>query len=176
MAFQMKHTWTNLVLISIMVMWHIVSAKLSYEGMIVISNLDDTRRINNQRIMDEWIAALNGLIGQVKAWVSSYPHNDSFSTVELMVNKNEEPVGEYQAPMLILTTDQTPIEVCPVGRFAIGSIGRVDITNHKRSFTLLYSKSKGWLYLDRREPLTEELFMQMLDELYLTGDAGSELH
>jgi hypothetical protein len=93
-----------------------------------------------------------------------------------MVTKSEEPVGEYQAPMLILTTDQTPIEVCPVGRFAIGSIGRVDITNHKRSFTLLYSKSKGWVSLDQRKPLTEELFKQIFDELYVTGGTEPELN
>jgi hypothetical protein len=144
--------------------------------MIVISELDETIKANNQRIMEEWTAALNNLISQVKEWVSSSPGIGSFSAVDLMVNKYEEPVGEYQAPMLILTTDQTPIEVCPVGRFAIGSIGRVDITNHKRSFTLLYSRSKGWLSLDTRKPLTEELFQQILGELYVTGSPETELH
>lgn len=141
-----------------------------------MSDLDETIKINNQRIMEEWVAALNSLISQVKEWVLSSPGKDSFSAVELMVNKFEEPVGDYQAPMLILTTDQTPIEVCPVGRFAIGSIGRVDITNHKRSFTLLYSRSKGWLLLETRKPLTEELFKQILDELYVTGDPEPELN
>jgi|GEM_PF-1065212 len=154
----------------------LASAKLSYKGMIVMSDLDETIRINNQRIMEDWIAALNNLISQVKQWVSSFPQKDRIGAVELMVNKSEEPVGEYQAPMLIFTTDQTPIEVCPVGRFAIGSIGRVDITNHKRSFSLLYSKSKGWVSLDQRKPLTEELFKQIFDELYVTGDPEPELH
>lgn len=144
--------------------------------MIVISDLDETIRLNNQKIMEEWITALQNLIGQVKQWVSLSPIIGSFSTVELMVNKFEEPVGAYQAPMLIITTDQTPIEICPVGRFAIGSIGRVDITNHKRSFTLLYSRSKGWLSFDSRKPLTEELFQQILDRLYLTGNPETELH
>ncbi len=141
-----------------------------------MSDLDETIRLNNQRIIEEWIAALHSLISQVKQWVSSYPQKDSFSAVDLMVNKSEEPVGEYQAPMLILTTDQTPIEIIPVGRFAIGSIGRVDITNHKRSFTLLYSRSKGWLFFDQRKPLTEELFNQILDALYVTGDPMPKLH
>lgn len=141
-----------------------------------MSDLNETIRINNQRIIDEWITALNNLIDQVKVWVSSYPYNDSFKAIDLMVNKSEEPVGEYQAPMLILTTDHTPIEICPVGRFAIGAIGRVDITNHKRSFTLLYSRSKGWISFDQRKPLTEELFKEFLDELYLTGKPQSELH
>jgi hypothetical protein len=143
--------------------------------MIVISNLDEIRR-NNQRIMEEWIAALHSLIEQIKEWIASYPYNDSFKTVDLMVNKTEEPFGEYQAPMLIITTDQTPIEVIPIGRFAIGAIGRVDLTNHKRYITLLYSKNKGWVSFDRRKPLTEELFKEFLDELYMTTDAGSQLH
>ncbi|MDD4237899.1 MAG: hypothetical protein PHT62_05030 [Desulfotomaculaceae bacterium] len=154
----------------------LASAKLSYKGMIVMSDLEETIKLNNQRIMEEWIAALHSLMSQVKQWVSSFPHKDSFSAVDLMVNKSEEPVGEYQAPMLILTTDQTPIEVLPVGRFAIGAIGRVDITNHKRSFTLLYSSSKGWLLMDRRKPLTEELFKEIIDELYVEGVTKPELH
>lgn len=137
---------------------------------------DETIRLNNQKIIEEWIAALNSLMSQVKQWVSSFPQKNSFSAVDLMVNKSEEPVGEYQAPMLILTTNQTPIEIRPVGRFAIGAIGRVDITNHRRYFTLLYSRSKGWLLLDQRKPLTEELFKQILDELYVTGDPEPELH
>ncbi|NMA51796.1 MAG: hypothetical protein GX949_02150 [Peptococcaceae bacterium] len=137
---------------------------------------NETIRINNQRIIEEWVEALGSLIKQVKQWIILSPYNERFNAVDLMVNKFEEPVGDYQAPMLILTTDKTPIEVLPVGRFAIGAIGRVDITNHKQSYSILYSKKRGWISLDKRKPLDEEIFMEILEHLSTDGGNTPELH
>lgn len=137
---------------------------------------NETIRINNQRIIEEWVEALGSLIKQVKQWILLSPYKESLNTVDLMVNKFEEPVGDYQAPMLIITTDKMPIEVLPVGRFAIGAIGRVDITNHKQSYSFLYSKKRGWISLDKRKPLNEEIFMEILEHLSADGGIIPELH
>ena len=137
---------------------------------------NETIKINNQKIIDEWVEALWSLIKQVKQWISLSPYSGRFKAVDLMVNKFEEPVGDYQAPMLVLTTDNTPIEILPVGRFAIGPIGRVDITNHKQSYSFLYSRKRGWISLNERKPLNEELFIEILERLSADGGITPKVH
>jgi hypothetical protein len=119
----------------------------------------------SKKIIDDWIKAINVLIEQIKLWLSEPIEKGELIANEITVNKCEEQLGSYNVPMLVLIGKNTHIDVCPAGRFAIGSIGRVDITNYKRSFTFLYSKSKGWLSLDSRKPLTETSLIQIVNEL-----------
>ncbi|MBP7331322.1 MAG: hypothetical protein KBA08_03270 [Firmicutes bacterium] len=63
----------------------------------------------------------------------------------------------------------------PAGRFAIGAIGRVDMTNNRRSYSFLYSSRRGWICMENRQPLTKSLFLELLADLDQT-QPDSSLH
>lgn len=125
---------------------------------------DDTNP-ENLRIKDEWLLALKELMEQFKQWLSELQQERALRLEEHSVEKNEQYLGSYTAPTLTVIAAKCNIEVLPVGRFAIGPIGRVDVTNHKLSYTLLYSSKKGWASLNQRKPLTKSMFFEMLNKM-----------
>lgn len=130
-----------------------------------MTEMEETGRIMNQQILEDWISALDALNRQIKQWVADREQRGSLTVKEVPVTKNEEYIGSYQVKMLVLLSKNNHVDVCPVGRFALGAIGRVDLTNYKKSFPFLYSSRKGWVSLDSRKPLTEILFFELLDQL-----------
>lgn len=121
--------------------------------------------LENLRIKDEWVLALKELMDQIKQWVNETQQEQALLVQEHSLEKDEHYIGSYTAPALNLIAESCNVEVLPVGRFAIGSIGRVDVTNHKLSHTLLYSSKKGWASLDQRKPLTKSLFIELLNNM-----------
>lgn len=130
-----------------------------------LTEIEENTRLRNQEIVKDWIAALDALNNQIKQWVADRVEKGDLSVTEVPVTKNEEHIGAYQVKMLALLSKSIHADVCPVGRFALGAIGRVDLTNYKKSFSFLYSGRRGWLSLDSRKPLTETLFLELLDQL-----------
>ncbi len=130
-----------------------------------MTELEETTRLRNQEIIEDWISALDALNQQIKQWVADREQKGALSVTEVPVTKNEAHLGSYQVKMLVLLSKNNHVDVCPVGRFALGAIGRVDLTNYKKSYSFLYSSRKGWLSLDSRKPLTEILFFELLDQL-----------
>jgi len=126
---------------------------------------EDETNLENLRIKDEWVLALKELMDQIKQWVNETQQEQALLVQEHSLEKNEQYIGSYTAPALTLIAENCNIEVLPVGRFAIGSIGRVDVTNHKLSHTLLYSSKKGWASLDKRKPLTKSLFFELVNNM-----------
>ena len=133
--------------------------------MVALPELNEAVRLRNQKIIEDWISALNALNHQIKQWVADWEQKGALRVTEVPVTKTEEPLGTYQVKMLVMISENNHVDVYPVGRFSLGAIGRVDITNYKKSFSFLYSRSKGWLSLDSRKPLTEPLFFELLDRL-----------
>ncbi|NLJ75906.1 MAG: hypothetical protein GX325_01425 [Peptococcaceae bacterium] len=134
--------------------------------------------LTNQKIKEEWLAALSDLVGQVKEW--SRPRQDTSSCsccscgsccgsvdeiMESAVELEEGHIGCYNAPVLYLKTKNTVIELKPIGRFAIGAIGRVDMSNNICRYSLLYSSKKGWLCLENRQALSKSLFLELVAAL-----------
>ncbi len=117
------------------------------------------------RIRDEWVLALQEFMDQVKLWVSEAQLDQALQVTERTLEKNEEYIGGYTAPALTILAPRCNIEVLPAGRFAIGPVGRVDVTNYRLSFTLLYSSKKGWASLENRKPLTRSLFIEMIQKM-----------
>jgi hypothetical protein len=126
---------------------------------------EDESNLENLRIRDEWVLALKELMDQIKQWVNESQQEQALLVREHALAKDEQYIGGYTAPALTLAAESCNIEVLPVGRFAIGSIGRVDITNYKLSHTLLYSSKKGWASLDQRKPLTKSLFFELVQKM-----------
>ncbi|NLI12129.1 hypothetical protein [Pelotomaculum propionicicum] len=119
----------------------------------------------NMRIRDEWVLALKEFMDQVKLWIDEAQLDQALQVQEHSLEKNEEYIGSYTAPALTILAPSCNIEVLPVGRFAIGPIGRVDVTNHQLSYTLLFSSKKGWASLDQRKPLTKSLFLELVQKM-----------
>ncbi len=126
---------------------------------------DKQTQLYNQKIKENWVQALNEFTSQVKKWLSKHSQTGLLSIEEQFIEKEEEHIGRYVAPMLIIAEANNIIEIRPVGRFAIGAIGRVDMTGGGCSFAFLYSKTKGWIYMGNRKPLSEELFHELLTQI-----------
>lgn len=128
-----------------------------------------------QNIKEKWVSTLSDLIKQLKQWTveqiklwEADPDQDVVPVViESQIKINEEQLGKYYAPKLIITEDNYLVEIYPVGRFAIGPIGRVEMTNGKHSFHFLYSRRKGWSSLEKQKPLDKDLFLELLNQMFL---------
>jgi hypothetical protein len=117
-----------------------------------------------QKIKEDWVLALDNLTNQIKQWLSEEEHK-LIKINKIFIEKFEEHIGNYIAPMLVITKENAKVEIRPIGRFAIGAIGRVDMANNSRSHTFLFSNKKGWISLENRKPLNEDLFFKYLDDM-----------
>lgn len=137
--------------------------------------------MTNQKIKEDWLTALDALVKQLKEWTRPQ-HGASCpgcppvcEIIQTAVELEEEHIGSYSAPVLYLKMKNTLIELKPSGRFAIGAIGRVDMTNNSRRYSLLYSSRKGWICMENRQPLTKSLFLELLADL-AKAQPDSNLH
>lgn len=141
----------------------------------------DEEALTNQKIKEDWLAALAGLVKQLKEWIR--PHGatcpcctPAAEIIETTIEMEEKFLGKYDAPVLYLKANNNLVELKPAGRFAIGAIGRVDMTNNKRSVSFLYSTKRGWVCLENREPLTKSLFLELLAQFTQPQQDSGSLH
>jgi hypothetical protein len=139
-----------------------------------MAELDNNQRAaENQRLKEEWVSALIELIKQLKQWtfeqIKEWEKDPEQGVVpcaiETTTERQEEYLGKYFAPMLVITSEESEVVVRPVGRFAIGAIGQVSMTNNRQSFSFLYSRKKGWYVMENRKPLTREMFIELLKQM-----------
>lgn len=126
----------------------------------------------NLEIKKDWVSALEKLMNQIEQWVSVPEWKETISIEKHYVEKNEEHLGNYQAPVLFISGENNLLEVRPVGRFAIGAIGRIDIMTGRYCYSLLYSSKKGWICLDNRKPFTKNSFLELLEKAMKTYPAS----
>ncbi|MDD2553509.1 MAG: hypothetical protein PHP51_02920 [Desulfotomaculaceae bacterium] len=135
--------------------------------------LDNGAVQENQRIKEEWVSALIELnkqlkqwtVAQIKEWEKDPKQAVVPCVIETTTEKQEEYLGKYFAPALVITSEECEVVVRPVGRFAIGAIGQVCMTNNRQSINFLYSRKKGWLVMENRKPLTREMFLGLLEQM-----------
>jgi len=119
-----------------------------------------------QKIKEDWVLVLDNLTNQIKQWLSEDEDEHKLIKInKIFIEKSEEHIGNYIAPMLVITKENAKVEIRPIGRFAIGAIGRVDMANNRRSHTFLFSNKKGWISLENRKPLNKDLFYKYLDDM-----------
>lgn len=139
----------------------------------MIEQDNEQRAAENQRLKDEWVASLIELIRQLKQWtveqIKVWEKDPGQGVVpcviETTTERQEEYLGKYFAPMLVITSEECEVAIRPVGRFAIGAIGQVCMTNNRQNFNFLYSRKKGWFVMENRKPLTRELFHELLKQM-----------
>lgn len=142
----------------------------------------DEGMLTNQKIKEDWLEALDGLVKQLKEWTrpqhgASCPCcTPACEIIETKVELEEEHIGRYSAPVLYLKAKNALIELKPAGRFAIGAIGRVDMADNKHRYSFLYSSRKGWICMENRQPLTKTLFLELLAQFTRTQPDSSSLH
>ncbi len=142
-----------------------------------MEDLDAGAAQENQKLKEDWVAALIELNKQLKQWtveqIKEWEKNPGQALVpcviETATEKQEEYLGRYFAPMLVITSEECEVTVRPIGRFAIGAIGQVCMTNNRQTANFLYSRKKGWLIMEDRKPLTRERFIDLLKQMCKTG-------
>lgn len=126
---------------------------------------------------DEWLARLNGLVAMVKGWVEEA----DWSTRPIKKSMRDSVLGPYQAPALLMQRGTVKVLLDPVGRFAPGTEGVVDLylMPGYDDIASLYRVEGGWRmnYAFRPTPvmegmnraksieLNEAAFNQVLNEM-----------
>ncbi len=133
----------------------------------------DQEAAANQKIKEDWISVLIELmkqlkqwtVEQIKEWEKSPQQGAVPCAIETTTERQENFIGKYFAPMLVITSEECEVEVRPVGRFAIGAIGQVCMTNNRQAVNFLYSTRKGWYVMEDRKPLTRDMFLDLLRQM-----------
>jgi hypothetical protein len=76
---------------------------------------------------DEWLEHLNALHAKVKSFLAKYLRSGQVTTESVQVILNEENIGLYEAPQMVLRIGGQQVNLVPVGTLLIGAKGRVDV-------------------------------------------------
>ncbi|MGA2590212.1 MAG: hypothetical protein ABSH32_09875 [Bryobacteraceae bacterium] len=100
-------------------------------------------RVDWAKERDEWLGHLKELYDQAESFLAEY-----IKTGEIKVNYrdiplNEENVGSYSAPQMILKIGRQEITMTPVGTLLIGAKGGVDVEGPAGRTRLLLVNSKA---------------------------------
>lgn len=74
-----------------------------------------------------WIQDLGSLYTQVKCFVAEYVDNGQMTVEERPVRLNEEGLGQYEAPELVLRLGKHEVVLRPVGANIIAAYGAVEV-------------------------------------------------
>ncbi len=76
---------------------------------------------------DEWLEHLNSLHTKVKSLLIKYLRSGQITAESVQVILNEENIGLYEAPQMVLRIGGQQVNLVPVGTLLIGAKGRVDV-------------------------------------------------
>jgi hypothetical protein len=78
-------------------------------------------------VRDRWLSDLRELYSKVESLLAKYISTGEIAYEYRDHNLNEENIGAYMAPMMILRIGRQKITLTPVGTLLIGARGRVDV-------------------------------------------------
>jgi hypothetical protein len=116
------------------------------------------RRAQRQK---KWLDAVEDLFRHIRSWLAEAQR-------EKLIKINEETIGTYTAPCLILTAAGKTVKVKPIGSTIIGADGRVDMESANGTYMFLYiADEHKWVHGVGKRPaefpeLTEDLFTDLL--------------
>jgi len=133
---------------------------------------------------DDWIAAVERLLAQMRTWLSAADTAKVLDIEPLEFDKREQGLGAYEIKGLAINFGENAMKVVPVGRNALAHLGqyaepghekaegRVDITNGAYKY-FLYRKlndagEEQWLVQDERSgirPFDQEQFEAIVQAL-----------
>ena len=86
-----------------------------------------TGKIDRAKERDAWLKRLDELFLQVDGYLDEYVRAGAVEISKGYVELDEEQIGSYQAPQMIVTIGRKAVRLEPVGTFIIGAKGRVDV-------------------------------------------------
>jgi hypothetical protein len=75
----------------------------------------------------EWLDYLNALYKQIEGFLRTYVDSNTAKIALRDIQLNEDFIGAYTAPELILTIGRSTVTFTPIGTMLIGTKGRVDV-------------------------------------------------
>ena len=138
---------------------------------------------NRRKGRDEWIAAVDRLLAQLRAWLTEAGAVELLDLEPLEFEKREQGLGAYRIKGLAIHFGERTVKVVPVGRTVLARLGpfaeaghenaegRVDITNGTDKYCLyrkLTHDGEQWLVQHERSgirPLDREQFEIVLQDL-----------
>ncbi len=139
--------------------------------------------VQRRRVREEWVAAVDRLLGQLRAWLAEGGAADLLDLEPLEFEKREQGLGPYRVKGLSIYFGERTVKVVPIGRVVLADLGpyaepghekaegRVDITNGAYRYFLfrkLTAAGEQWLAQDERgefQQLDRERFEAILQEL-----------
>ena len=85
----------------------------------------------------EWTHYLSTLYQQIEFYLDKYTKNEGAYIEYNTITLNEDFIGDYQVPRLVLKIGRSTITFTPVGTMLIGSKGRVDVKGPRGSARLV---------------------------------------
>jgi hypothetical protein len=140
--------------------------------------------IRRRHWRDEWIAAVDRLLTQLRAWLADAGGAELLDLEPLEFDRREQGLGAYHIKGLAIHFGERTVKVVPVGRAVLAHLGpfaepghenaegRVDITNGAYKYFLFRKLNDAgqeqWLVQDERSairPLDREQFEAILQDL-----------
>lgn len=88
---------------------------------------EDDKKIDWNKMKDEWLAHLKELYIQIEGWLKVFENNDVISFEYKRLNLNEEHIGIYESSSMIIKIASEQVLLEPIGTLLIGAKGRVDM-------------------------------------------------
>ncbi len=131
---------------------------------------------------EEWVGAVGRLIGKFRTWLQEADPAEALEVAALNLDKAEQGLGEYRAPGLEVRLAEAAVQIVPVARNVVGTVGlpgggglraegRVDATNGLRKYTLYRTLKDGkerWHVAGadfELSPLDQDRFMAIMEDL-----------
>jgi hypothetical protein len=132
---------------------------------------------------EEWVAAVDRLVAQLRAWVTDGGTAELLDLEPLDFEKREQGLGAYHIGGLAFHFGERTVKVVPVGRNVVAHLGpsgeagsakaegRVDMTNGAYKYFLYRQRTpvaEQWFVQDERSnlrPLDRERFEAILQDL-----------
>lgn len=119
--------------------------------------------------VNRWRTRVRDLFEQVRVWVQQHEVGVLFH--EDKTTLTEQRSGPYEIPVLYINSGSRSATLEPIACWIVGADGRVDLTGVGGREVLVLDEVGGWYWvtdnqLGRLQPLTEELFLQLLEAVW----------
>ncbi len=107
--------------------------------------LNEQEPVDWTRQRDEWLNHLRELYAQIESFLAKYIEIKEIKRSYLDIALNEQNIGSYKAPQMILKIGRQEITLTPVGTLLLGAKGRVDVEGPagRTRFLLVNGKATG---------------------------------
>ena len=104
-------------------------------------------QIERRKKRDQWVASVNELMASLLQWLKAADPDGILEVAPIEVDRLEQGIGAYRAPSLEIRFEEADVKIIPIGRNVmryvnstgsrvVNAMGRVDITDGARKYTL----------------------------------------